>query len=336
QDKRLNKNNDMFTELIRKQLEKGTDINHQKYMYRKLKNIDNLQAFDLALETLEKENKDEVKVYLESLTPVFIDLTQIYLKKEELQAAYFPYIIKKYKLFFMTNNNIVLGTLLELVRHSSLYSRENAMEALYSIGNSEAVLKALKIINDSDYYHNDKLLCDGLLSFGGDKKELDESLWHDYHYFNENIQLVILEYFRFGNDGEKYIEQVFDVLSSSKRNSEVYYSCIRFFGKYPYYDAYRQILEGISDDKAGFELKTVAAAALGSYDYPETREVLIRLLHDRNWYVRNSAASSLRKLGVDYFDLIDIFDGDDRYAREIAAYSLKREKVKEREYANQG
>ena len=337
QDKRLNKNNNKFIELIREQMEKGGDENHKRYMYSRLKNVDNLQAFDKALETLEKEDGEGVRVYLESLTPVFIDLTQIYLKKEELQAAYFPYIIKKYSLFYKANSNVVISTLHEMVRHSSLYSRENALEALYSIGNSEAVIKALKIINDSDYYHNDKLLCDGLLSFKGDKQELDEGLWNNYHYFNENIQLVILEYFRFGNDGEKYLEQVFEVMMGNKINSEIFYSCIRFFGKYPCFKAYRKIMQAVSDeDKAGFELKTVAASALGSYDYPETRETLISMLHDRNWYVRNSAASSLRKLGVDYFDLIDIFDGDDRYAREIAAYSLKKNKVKEKEYAHQG
>ena len=44
----------------------------------------------------------------------------------------------------------------------------------------------------------------------------------------------------------------------------------------------------------------------------------------------------MRQLGVDYFDLIDIFDGDDRYAREIAAYSLKHNTVKENEHVHKG
>ena len=40
QDRRLNKNNNRFAELIRKQMETGIDDKHKKYMYRKLKNID--------------------------------------------------------------------------------------------------------------------------------------------------------------------------------------------------------------------------------------------------------------------------------------------------------
>ena len=337
QDRRLNKNNNRFAELIRKQMETGIDDKHKKYMYRKLKNIDNLQAFDLALEGLMKEDDEMAKRYLESLTPVFVDLTSVYIRKQELQAAYFPYIIKKYRLFYMTNNNAVISTLHELVRHSSLYSRENALQALYSIGNAEAVVNALKIINDKDYYHNKRLLCDGLLTFAGDEEELSEKLWSHYHVFNENMQLVILEYFRFSEEGYKYTDQMFEVMVQSKRNSELYYSCIRYFGKYPDLRAYRQIIKSVSDeDKSGFECKAIAASALSIYDYPQTKEVLINLLHDRNWYVRNNAAASLSKLGVDYFDLIDIFDGDDRYAREIAAYSLKRNIVKENEHVHKG
>ena len=63
QDRRLNKNNNRFAELIRKQMETGIDDKHKKYMYRKLKNIDNLQAFDLALEGLMKEDDEMAKKY---------------------------------------------------------------------------------------------------------------------------------------------------------------------------------------------------------------------------------------------------------------------------------
>ena len=63
----------------------------------------------------------------------------------------------------------------------------------------------------------------------------------------------------------------------------------------------------------------------------KTEEVLKGLLHSRNWYVRYNASQSLDKLGVEYTDLIDVFEGEDRYAGEIMRYRLDQKKMKERE-----
>ena len=45
-------------------------------------------------------------------------------------------------------------------------------------------------------------------------------------------------------------------------------------------------------------------------------------LSSSNWHIRQNSAISLEKLGYTYQDLISVFDGDDRYAREIMRYRL--------------
>ena len=63
----------------------------------------------------------------------------------------------------------------------------------------------------------------------------------------------------------------------------------------------------------------------------QTEEFLKDLLCDRNWYVRYNAADSLERLGVKYEEMIDVFEGGDRYASEMLRYRFDRKKLKEKE-----
>ena len=47
--------------------------------------------------------------------------------------------------------------------------------------------------------------------------------------------------------------------------------------------------------------------------------------------MRYNASQSLDKLGVEYTDLLEVFEGEDRYAGEIMRYRLDQKKMKERE-----
>lgn len=161
-DKKLDRSSVDFTDAVREQLDRqGMDPAHRKFLSRKLRRVHHLMAFDKTLEALYRERPEELRQYLEGLVPVFIYLTLEYRKKNKLQAAYFPYIIKKYQVFRGRNISIVTDVMLELVRDSSLYCRENALQALYSIGDCESVMKALEILDGSDHYHHAKLITDG-------------------------------------------------------------------------------------------------------------------------------------------------------------------------------
>ena len=92
-DRKINSCKVNFAEEIKRCIENnGVDGQHRKFLTKKLRRINNLMAFDKTLEELFPENPDEIKRYIDGLSPVFVYLSLEYLKKNKLQAAYFPYI----------------------------------------------------------------------------------------------------------------------------------------------------------------------------------------------------------------------------------------------------
>lgn len=330
-DKKIDSCKIDFADEIKRCIENnGALEQHKKFLIKKLRRINNLMAFDKTLEELFPENPDEVKRYIDGLSPVFVYLSLEYLKKNKLQAAYFPYIIRKYRICSGQNISIITDTMLALVREPSLYCRQNAMQALNIIGDAASVVKALHIIDEYGYYHHSKLISDGLLEFSGNSKRLSDMLWREFPEFSEKMQLALLDYFRFSS-GE-HGERILHLLTTESPADEIAYSCIRYFGKYHYEPAFPYLLDFAEDtDGIHWEYAAITAAALASYPCEKTEEVLKSLLHSRNWYVRYNASLSLDAMGLDYTALIDIFDGEDRYAGEIMRYRLDQKKMKEKE-----
>ena len=54
-------------------------------------------------------------------------------------------------------------------------------------------------------------------------------------------------------------------------------------------------------------------------------------LYHRNWYIRYNASQSLVDLGLTYLDLIDIVEGEDRFASEILRYRFHMRDIIEEE-----
>lgn len=330
-DMNLKKRSRHFEEEVRKEIElENVRDEHKAYLMKKLIKVNYLMAFDEMLEAMIQEEEKKTKQYIESLSSVFIYLTEEYHKKNQLQAAYFPYLINKYHLFRNQHHEVVADVLLELVKEENLYCRENALQALYSIGNSAEIIKALKIINSNTYYHNQKLITDGLLEFAGDHHELADKLWPLIDRFRIDLRLAILNYFRF-HSGE-YKEKMLALMLEQNQDPEVVYSCIRYFGKYHYELAYPYLLEYAKNkDEKYWEKIAITCSALAIYPKEETIEILKEKLCSRNWYVRSNASKSLELLGLTYVDLIDIFEGKDRYAAEILRYRFDQKKMIEKE-----
>ena len=330
-DKRLNHYSERFIKIVRQVIEDRTVTEaHCKYLSHKLKKINNLMAFDKTLEKLYAQNPEQIKTYVEQLLPVFTYLTLEYKKKNEIQAAYFPYIIHKYQIFRGQPIRIVMDTLLELVYSPSLYVRENALQAIYSIGSVDSTIKALWILNESNHYHNPKMITDGLLNFSGDTKKLGEQLWEQFDRFSTRMQRVIVDYFRFSSPDHK--ERILALLTSQGVDDEIAYSCIRYLGKFAYPPAY-PVLTGIIEkcQHNQWIYTAITASALTNYPGDRTMDILKELLHNQNWHVRFNASQSLMALGLYYTDMIDVFEGRDRYAGEIMRYRFDQKKMKEKE-----
>ena len=329
-DKKLKKRSIAFEKKVKEQmiLEEISEKD-KKYLSRKLCRINYLMAYDEMLEQMYQVDEAQTRKYIEKLSSVFVYLTLEYRKKNKLKAAYFPYIIKKYALFRNKRICVVSDVMLELVKENNFYCKENALQALYSIGNCDDIIHALKIINTSDFYYNPKVITDGLLTFAGNHMLLAQKLWPILVNFGIELRVAILNYFRFYSGD--YCPQMLHLISEPKQDYEVIFSCIRYFGKYYYEPAYPILMKYADNEEEGsWEATAIACSALVNYPSDRTFQILKLKLRSRNWYIRYNSSKSLKDLGVNDCELIDIFKGEDRYAAEILKYHFDQKTMLEK------
>lgn len=323
-DKRISETNKRFNDRIRNELafleQNGNiHINHKKYLSKKLKRIGNMRSFDMMLESEYTEDPELVQQYLHSLNGVFVSLTISYCKKEAMEAAFFPYIIKKYRILQGRPFNSIIDMLYSLLTEPSIYCRENAMQAIYTTGDTDCVLKALKIVDNPNRFYHDKLITDGLMNFDGSFAKLNTALWEAFEDFSVQMQLALLNYFRF-SPGD-HCERILQLMTDKNRDDEIKFACIRYFGKYRFDKAYPHLLQYADcRNDARWEYCAIASSALSIYPCEKTTERLKANLYHRNWYIRFNSSQALEKMGLTYIDLIDIVEGNDRYASEILRY----------------
>lgn len=127
---------------------------HLRFMERRLRRVNGMAAFDAALECLCVRRPELTRSYLTALNGVMIALAEDYCRRDEIEAAYFPYIIRKYRLLDGQENEALKTMLLDLLHESSIYCRENAMQALYTAGDPAVLVRALRIIDASSLYND--------------------------------------------------------------------------------------------------------------------------------------------------------------------------------------
>lgn len=308
------------------------DERHKRYLRSKLRRVGNMVAFDRMLEGAYLEDADAVKLYLSELDGVFISLTVIYSGKGRIEAAYFPYIVKKYRLIANRTFPSITGILLSLLDEPGIYCRENVMQALYTTGDSDCVIEALKRIDRSGLFYHGKLITDGLLNFMGSIKELSDRIISEFDSFSPEMRVVLLNFIRFSSPD--YCEYVFTILQNENEDDELRYSAIRYFAKYRYDAAYETLcrLSSVKDSDK-WQYAAIASSALATYPGDTTVELLKHNLTCGNWYVRYNSADSLEKLGITYPELADVLDGEDRFAAEILQYKLKKGELERKEAA---
>ncbi len=308
-------------QLMRLKSGQAIEERHKDLLYKKLKKTAELTAFDKGFEIIYNEKKSLATDYLCGIYPVFIYLATEYRKKDKIQAAYLPYIISKYDILNRKELGLITALMFELLRSDSVYCRENALKAIYSTGKPKDVVNALMVLDSGGQFHHPKLISEGLFAFKGDRTELGKELWAVFEEFSVNMQVNVLNFMRFA--GVRNDEKLLDILSDEKRHAELRYSAIRYFEKY-YNEAALPMLHRFAENKENYpwEYQAISSSALKSYPCERTKEILTANLSSSQWYVRFNSAESCEKLGLTYVDLIKVFDGNDRYAREIMRYTL--------------
>lgn len=300
---------------------------HYAFLCKKMRFVNNLMAFDEMLSKLLSRQPQDTQQYLRAIRPIFNELAKKNYYYSSMQRAYFAYVVKKYGILAQEEMPIVLGFMMALLEEPSLYCRENALQAIYSTGNPQAVLRALRRVDIEERFHHEKLLTDGLLSFNGDLEELMKVLWERFDVFSVQMQIVILDFIRFG--GGKMAPEILNLLVDEKRDDELRFSCIRYFGKMTDEAAYPVLLTFLERaDAQRWEYAAISATALDAYPHDRTILALKQALYSPNWYIRFNAAKSLERFHLTYLDLSDVMNSGDRYAREILQYQFDMQRAK--------
>lgn len=308
--------------------QEGLHDTHKKLLLQKLKSTNQLIAFQKAYKELEEgPYKAYLQTYMGDVLEVFQVLAVKYSGKDPMEKAYFAYVIASCWVPCDKDTHQLTDLLISYLIDGTIYCRENVLQALYRIGNAEAVEKAFSVLNDYGYFHHTKLLADGLMTFTGDKKKLAQVLWTHYEKWNEEIMVAIIQFITSYNDGFKEI--FLEVMDDEKTPLEMRLALIRYYKKYPYEPA-RSVLCNYTtrSDEGHMALSIVAVSALAAYKGPQTKEVLKKALCHKSWYVRYHAAAALIDSDMTQEEINKILHGPDLYASEMLTYLLHEQKVK--------
>lgn len=312
---------EMENELERVEKGKPVTREHKKHLRRTVRKANGLLAVDELFAEYIQKDKALFAGYIKEVSYEILVLFWGRRYKSGAKQALLTYFTSKYHLLKNRPMDFVLNTMLERTIWNDVYCRENALEVIYSSGRCDYMLRALKYIDEMEGYHNGKMLTDGLLTFAGDKEELRALLWKHFESFSPEMRVNLVNFFRFG--GFHMEEELLKLMNDAMEDDEIRFSCIRYFGKFYYEPAYRTLIS-FSEQTAGrrWEYAAIANTALAAYPCERTIQALKQSLSSPNWYIRLNAAKSLEALDFNYMDLIEVIDGNDRYAREIMQYCL--------------
>jgi hypothetical protein len=220
--------------------------------------------------------------------------------------------------------------MLDLLDRGDSTCAEGVLLAIYQIGDPKITLDVLRQVDKSERFLHPKIISDGLLTFAGNTQELHRLILRQLLSFSEQMQVNLLNYLRFSNG--THCESILQLLQNEDVFDETRFSCIRYFGKYPYAPAYDLIARFATGEKGQrMEYAIIALSVLRYYPQPRTIEILRANINHSNWFVRYNATESLEYLGLEYQDLIDIFDGNDRFARDMLQYQFDQRYILDKE-----
>ncbi len=336
--KRINRRDRRLEPEIKVQLERlergeEPEEEHLAQMNKIFGKLEHLRSFEESMDTLREEKPELCRQYLKALCPCFIKAAPDYFSKDIMEVTYFAWLIRKCEVAEQGTRDFWIKEMRKLLQMPNVYCRENALHIMYRMGNGKDIMDALLLLDERQAFHHSKLIHDGLLKFKGNKEELLKEIWLVFHQFSANMQVTLISYMRLAS--MDCCEQIFEVMMRPRQDDEVYFACMRYFGKFYYEPVYPVLLNALSD-RAGqrWEKAAIAATVLRNYRSERTVDVLEQALHSSNWYIRNNAAETLESFGLTYADMAEVFEGNDRYAREILQYWMDCRSIKEVEVEN--
>lgn len=297
----------------------GSPVWDSSELLRRLKDTEELMAFFTAMESRKDTQPEETARFLQENRPLVLELAGVYQKKDAMEQAFFAYVIASFCPPVGDKGDPLTEQLLSYLDGSTVYSRENVLNALYALGSAQSVEHAFVLMSQRGWYHDPRLLSDGLTRFQGDQDALANRLWKNRRQLSECFQVGLI---RFADtlSGNRFAEDFLKALETEQLPAETQFALVRYFRRHPIPHAKPVLLRLLKGDAEGKrDLSIAAAASLASYPDSETRKALKDALHSQNWYVRQNVARSLKAMGVTWEE-VQTSSGGDRYAADMLEY----------------
>ncbi len=247
-------------------------------------------------------------------------------RADSVEKGYFAYLLSAADLAGLDKEARAeyAGFARKLLGSESVYCRENALKALYNLGDAQAVAAAVETLSSDVRLHNEKLLADGMNSFRGDRKLLAKALMERFDRYDDHSQSAVISFFTaagfHGWDGEFKKRLQRDDISVDQRCD-----ILRLIMKVPSWTT-RPLLISILRDKAMAEdWQTAAVAATGLAAYKgdaETIDALRYGITSPAWDVRINCAFSLVRLDPPREVLDGILGGSDAFAADALRFAM--------------
>lgn len=261
----------------------------------RLRNVNKLMAFEKAYgEISEQEN---IEIYRKKITYSFVKLAVYYnARKSEKEKAYFAYVIGKY--FKNLENeymlSVFIGILYRFLECESIYCKINAMDAIYSIGRTEHIIRAISIINKNQYTYNQIVVSNGLKKVENDKERLAQELFNRFDEYNKMLQISIIKFLAdFPVIDE---ELILNKLKNPNTAIDVKCEIMRYFQKNKNEKAKQYLMEKLDNEKIiANDLLVKAIGTLGYYSEQEVYNLLNKLKESTDDLIKESVHRSLEK-----------------------------------------
>ena len=268
--------------------------------------------------------------YIRQTSPTVVSLTSAYRRKDDIVHAFYVFTLTRYRYLRNFYTSELVANLQDLLDRGDSACAEGVLLAIYEIGDSKITLEVLRQVDRMERFIHPKIISDGLLTYSGDVSELQNLILDQLFGFSEQMQVNLLNYLRFSSGA--HCERMLQLIQNKDSSDETRFSCIRYLGKYPYAPAYDLLARYAAGEEGNrLEYAIVALAVLRYYPRPRTVKILRAQIKSPNWYVRYNATESLEYLGLEYLDLVDIFDGKDRFARDMLQYQFDQRYILDKE-----
>jgi len=253
-------------------------------------------------------------------------IARIITRADNAEKGYFAYILSVSDLSDLAEEERAdyTGFVKQLLSNNSVYCRENALKALYNLGDAKAVADAVETLSADARLHNEKLLSDGMNTFRGDRKKLAEALMERFDNYDDHSQSAVITFFTvagFHDWDEEFKKRLERADISTDQRCDI----LRLILKVPSEETKKILIDVLRAKGQAEDWQTAAVAATGLADYPDDAETIDALkcgITSPAWNVRMNCAFSLVKIDPPREIFDEILCGSDAFATDALKFAL--------------